>query len=140
MTILLCIFILLAIVSVLANAVWSGLASRFDGDFLKWTVVWRADESPWWKRLLSASVAFGSSLASLCFLIFPVIAAGKWAEFWQSKTPPFDLDLAWKGAAVGVCWMIVVGQLVFRIGYEAGRRNQRAGTIKSRTMRSTQQP
>jgi hypothetical protein len=125
MTILLCTFVLLAVVSVLANAVWSDLTNKRDGAFLKWIIIWRDDGSPWWKRLLSASVAFGSSLALLWFLTFPVITAGKWAESWQSKTPPFDLNLPWKGAALAVCWMIVVGQLAFRVGYEAGRSTER---------------
>src|SRR5213595_1111146 len=116
MTILLCTFVLLAVLSVLANAVWSDLANKRAGSFLKWIIIWQDDNSPWWKRLLSASVAFGSSLALLWFLMFPVMTAGNWAESWQSKTPPFDLDLPWKGAALAVCWMIVVGQLVFSVG------------------------
>src|SRR5437764_12946419 len=60
MAILLCTFVLLAVFSVLANAVWSGwIDNKRNLTFLvNGMLLWRDDESPLWKRLCAASVAF----------------------------------------------------------------------------------
>ncbi len=122
MTILLGIFLLLAVASVYANAVWSSLADKRNQPLLKWFFFWADDESPWWKRLLSAIIALVSGLGVQGFLLFPIITVAIWAESWQSEKPPFDMHLREKGAALAACWMLIVGQLMYRIGYEAGRR------------------
>jgi len=106
MTILLVIFVVLAIASVPLTKF--AVSSNYD-----------VDDAPWYAKLF----LYPLSYALWGYLLFPVWAAIVWAETFQSKAPPFDTNLRLKGLVIGVCWMFVVCQLFYRMGFRAGAKS-----------------
>jgi hypothetical protein len=105
MTILLIIFIVLAIASVPLTRFAVG------SDY-------NLDNAAWYLKVILYPLSF----ALWGYLLFPLWAASEWAEFFQSKSPPFDLNLKLKGIVIASCWMIVVCQLFYRLGFRAGKK------------------
>lgn len=105
MTILLIIFIVLAIASVPLTRFAVG--SDYD-----------LDNAPWYLK----AIFYPLSFALWGYLLFPLWAASEWAESFQSKSPPFDLNLKLNGIILALCWMVVVCQLFYRLGFRAGKK------------------
>ncbi len=106
MTILLIIFVALAIASVPLTR----FAAYSKADL---------DDAPWYVTILLYPLSF----ILWAYLLFPVWAAVVWAETFQNKVPPFDTNLKLKGLAIALCWMIVVCQLFYRLGFRAGAKS-----------------
>lgn len=75
------------------------------------------DTAPWYVK----AILYPLSFALWGYLPFPLWAAAEWSESFQSKSPPFDLNLKLKGIVISFCWMVVICQLFYRLGLRAGK-------------------
>lgn len=104
MTIILIIFIVVAIASVPLTRF--SIGSDYDLDTAPWCV---------------KAILYPLSFALWGYLLFPLWAAAEWSESFQSKSPTFDLNLKLKGILIAFCWMVVICQLFYRLGLRAGK-------------------